>query len=264
VCGIGDAAHFFQPLCNNEIGMLCDIARRYFLAKNVFVCANNARVVVLDLNCERYMTLHERAAALLGRYVVDWPIPAHADSRGSGPTQEACRLLNQLASKGLLTNDPMTGRSAAQAEIAPPTETLFDSIYLLQPAIRAHHVAAFLLCAYRARIALRYAGMKKVIERVGERKLHASQVATFPDNGRTLMLAAIFNRLRPLALDGRDGCLLHSLALLEFLAHYGLFVQWVFGVRAVPFTAHCWLQQGSVLINDLPQRAGYLTPILVL
>jgi hypothetical protein len=255
---------FSNPCSSNEIGMLSEIARRYFLANNIFVCANNARVVILDLNCERYMTLHERAAALLGRYIVGWPIPEDADSRGSGPPQEACKLLDQLAFKGLLTTDPTTGRSAAQAAVASPTETLFDSIYLLQPAIRAHHVAAFLLCAYRARIALRYAGMKKVIERVGKRKRHASQAATLPDNERTLMLAAIFNRLRPLALDGRDGCLLHSLALLEFLAHYGLFVQWVFGVRAVPFTAHCWLQQGSVLINDLPQRAGYLTPILVL
>jgi hypothetical protein len=253
-----------NPGSHHQIGMLSDIARRYFLAKNIFVCANNARVVVLDLNCERYMTLHERAAGLLSPYVVDWPIPAHADSRGSESTQEAHKLLSQLASKGLLTTDPPPNRSAAQAAIPSPTETLFDSIYLLQPAIRAHHVATFLLCAYRARLALRYAGMKKVIERVAQRKLHASQAATFPDNERTLMLAAIFNRLRPLALDGRDGCLLHSFALLEFLAHYGLFVQWVFGVRAVPFTAHCWLQQGSVLINDLPQRAGYLTPILVL
>jgi len=56
--------------------------------------------------------------------------------------------------------------------------------------------------------------------------------------------------------------MLHSLALVEFLARYRLYPDWVFGVQTQPFKAHCWLQYGSLVLNDKPTRLHELTPIL--
>jgi hypothetical protein len=56
--------------------------------------------------------------------------------------------------------------------------------------------------------------------------------------------------------------LFESLALLEFLARYNFFPQVVFGVVADPFQAHCWLQEGSTILNDDLERVGRYRPIL--
>jgi hypothetical protein len=58
-------------------------------------------------------------------------------------------------------------------------------------------------------------------------------------------------------------CLFDSLALFQFLALQGMVVDWVFGVRAEPFEAHCWLQRDDVVLNDAVERVAGFVPILV-
>jgi hypothetical protein len=50
--------------------------------------------------------------------------------------------------------------------------------------------------------------------------------------------------------------------MLEFLASYRFLPQVVFGVIADPFQAHCWLQEGNVVLNDDLERVGKYKPIL--
>jgi hypothetical protein len=57
-------------------------------------------------------------------------------------------------------------------------------------------------------------------------------------------------------------CLFDSLALIHFLARFGLYPDWVFGVQADPFEAHCWVQAGSVVLNDTVERVSAFTPIM--
>ncbi len=239
------------------------IAASYFLGKDVHVCASSGHAVFLDLNSGRYMTLNQRAARSLSRYVVGWPIRQEIVQPRPESSGETHQLLDQLVHKGLLTRELAADQSVAPPTIASPAATLLDSIYMHEPVIRPHHVASFLLCSYRARAYLRWRGIKGVIERARRQKAAIPATEGLTDPERTRTLTAIFNRLQPLALDGRDGCLLQSFAHREFLVHHGLIAQWVFAVRAIPFTAHCWLQQGSLVLNDVPQRAGYLSPILV-
>ena len=240
-----------------------EVASGYFLAKDVYVCDSSGLVVFLNLKSGRYMTLQQRAARSLSGHVAGWPIPETAGQRRSSVT-EVRDLLSQLVHRGLLTqNAPAFSENARAPAIARPTTTLLDSIHLREPVIRAHHVASFLLCAYRARAYLRFQGIHAVVERVRRRKAAMLVTEERNDLDHTRTITAIFHRLQPLALDGRDGCLLQSFSLLEFLTHHGLFPHWVFAVRAIPFSAHCWLQQDQTVLNDVHQRAGYLSPILV-
>jgi hypothetical protein len=242
-----------------------EVAGQHFLAKDVHVCASSGHVVFLDLKTGRYMTLQQRAARSLSRHVAGWPISeAMAGQTPSSPT-DVRDLLSQLIRRGLLTTEvAASGRSAGPPSITPPKTTLLDSIHLQAPVILAHHMASFLVCSCRARAYLRLRGIQAVVERIRRRKAAMPVATERADLDSTRTLTAIFTRLQPLALDGRDGCLLQSFSLLEFLAHYGLFAHWVFAVRAIPFAAHCWLQQGDTVLNDVPQRAGYLSPILVI
>jgi len=74
-------------------------------------------------------------------------------------------------------------------------------------------------------------------------------------------LVSTFHGLRP--FFPRDYlCLFDSLALFIFLANHGVSPRWVFGVQSDPFAAHCWLQEGPLLLNDTLDRVTPYTPIM--
>lgn len=58
-------------------------------------------------------------------------------------------------------------------------------------------------------------------------------------------------------------CLTDSLALLAFLRSHEAGANLVFGARLDPFAAHCWLQSGTVLLNDRLDRVETFTPVCI-
>lgn len=72
----------------------------------------------------------------------------------------------------------------------------------------------------------------------------------------------VFNRLLPLA-PYTGACLLQAELLLRFLNAADLDADWVFGVRAWPFLAHCWLQLGDVCVSQAADTLTIYRPILV-
>ena len=82
--------------------------------------------------------------------------------------------------------------------------------------------------------------------------------------GHSLLARGVgeFNHWRP--FFPRDYlCLFDSLALFDLLIRRGVRVDWVYGVQAEPFEAHCWLQTGDLLVNDTLERTAPFMPILV-
>lgn len=75
-------------------------------------------------------------------------------------------------------------------------------------------------------------------------------------------LVSIFHALRPFYVR-RYRCLFDSLCLIEFLATFGHFPQWVFGVKAAPFGAHCWVQKDRCVLNEHVECVRSFTQILV-
>ena len=58
-------------------------------------------------------------------------------------------------------------------------------------------------------------------------------------------------------------CLLDSLALLRWLGSVGRGALLVFGVKLDPFAAHCWIQSGELLLNDLVENIERFRPVRV-
>jgi hypothetical protein len=59
-------------------------------------------------------------------------------------------------------------------------------------------------------------------------------------------------------------CLPRSLALATCLLKAGHDASLAIGVQIRPFLAHCWVQQGDVVLNDTPEDVAAYTPILVI
>ncbi|MNS15933.1 hypothetical protein D3C72_475730 [compost metagenome] len=57
-------------------------------------------------------------------------------------------------------------------------------------------------------------------------------------------------------------CLQRAFQLRYYLAHRGIRTDWVFGVRTWPFSAHCWLQIGGLVVGDRLERVARYTPIM--
>jgi hypothetical protein len=61
-----------------------------------------------------------------------------------------------------------------------------------------------------------------------------------------------------------DGaCLARSYMALQYLRLCGHDASWVIGVRTWPFSAHCWLQAGDIVLDDTAARVLPYRPILV-
>ncbi len=59
-------------------------------------------------------------------------------------------------------------------------------------------------------------------------------------------------------------CLPRSIAFALVLAGHGMRGTVVIGVRRSPFSAHCWVQSGAVVLNDTLDEVQRFTPLLVL
>jgi hypothetical protein len=231
--------------------------QRYFLAKHAFVCAVGTDVIVLDLKRDKYFAFERDFWEPIVRCIGGWPEEA-VPCDDTAPDSTA---LAQLMANGLLTDNGQEGKDATPAAVAMASSSLIEDFQIQPPAVRAGHVCVFVGAIVAALLRLRFQPIERVIagvlDRRSTRSVQASDIATLRD------LTEIFRRLRPLLFSSRDHCLFESLALLNFLSHYGIQPTWVFGVTAAPFSAHCWLQAGQVACNDPLDQIRRYTPIMV-
>jgi hypothetical protein len=228
---------------------------QYVLARHVFVCVQGEHVVFLDVRKDRYFALEAARTAGLRSLVPGWPVAEDADA--AAPSGVVSVLLN----KGILTTDPQTGKSA-EATVAQPVRGDLTADVLERKRIGPLQFAKFVSAAVRARLLLKYRTLETVVERVRFRAERARTRVGFSETELPALVTA-FATLRPFFFAAKDACLFDALSLSEFLAGYGLFPNWVFGVQSRPFAAHCWLQLDGVVLNDTIDHVQRYTPIMV-
>jgi Transglutaminase-like superfamily len=235
---------------------------RYGLAKHVFVCADEEFVIVLDVKRDRYFTLDAARTAALVPLLPGWPARAAAGRPGAAEEPTADAAAEPLLQQGWLLEMPAPSKEATPARPPAPETELLGGLTAESATTPGRAILNFVFASVFAKLALRFWRFERVIRRVAARK------AAHPDSGaldvaRARQLVDSFARLRVFLFSHRDKCLHDSLALLEFLARYGIFPSWVFGVRARPFVAHCWVQYGDIVFNDTVEHVASYTPIMV-
>jgi hypothetical protein len=224
----------------------------HFLSRHTYICPGADQVVLLDLASENYLAIPMADARLLCGWVRDWPV--------AGPvTAEQPEILKQLLAEGLLTGNSEHARIGTLTTAAClPREALEDRKGI-RVRIRLIDVFRFFVAVIAGSIALRFVPLGKIVAHVRKRKTHARAF----DMDRALTLLVKYEHLYAWFFDRNDECLRNSLYLLTFFAQHRLFPDWIFGVRPEPFLAHCWLQHGSVVINDKVRSTACLLPIMV-
>jgi hypothetical protein len=198
-------------------------------------------IVVLDSAADSYLCLPDGASLIaLGR-----------DGRTLTPADDA--VADALIAAGLAQ-----GGAPAQPGSGPPpalpTQGLPDAGRLAvgwRDALTLAACVLDVLVHYRGRpfaAILAFAGAGRARAR---RRVARADVVTL---AQRFQVAAVW-------LPIPRKCLARSFALLRFLQRSGHDARWVFGVRTWPFGAHCWLQVGDVVLDDLPERLVQYRPI---
>jgi hypothetical protein len=235
----------------------------YFLSKDCFVCRAQSYWVVLNASRDRYSCVTDADLTTISGRLHGWRHQGDAADSFSPFGVEADTLIESLMSHGIITVNSDDGKPFAESECS----VCEKAMELHAPNARVKHpltrVARFFIACTRIDWQLRKKELSRTLTRIERRRILAQSSTAIHDIAHVSGLIASFKDLRPL-YPRRYLCLFDSLALLEYLAGYRCFPRVVFGVVADPFQAHCWLQEGKVVINDDLERISKYKPILSL
>lgn len=227
----------------------------YKLADTAYVCLADDRLVFSDIRHDRYKCLDRRNTQHALRLFSDFPCADIAQHQDTDRKQTEL-IIRSLTNAGLLSNGEDTGKEFCSVRISAPTSNLESDGITANP--QSGHCGSFLRAAITASAKLRLQPFQCIVRSVEKRK----RGGTSPhDRDAVRGLTAIFLYLRPFYVR-EYLCRFDSLALIEFLAHYRQFPEWVFGVTGEPFTAHCWVQDGNCVLNDTVDFVRRFTPIM--
>ncbi len=229
--------------------------RDYQLAEHVHACITPKGTVFLDLDRDAYSGITFCQSQALGRAVEGWPArEAPWDARSHDTSDERFDTLAILASlchAGVLVPREAPGHCHREIEQDEPTEELKTWRDMRPVRVHARDVLSFFRALLTALVMLRCRSMRAVAARA--QRLATSQACTDAELARARELLTLYTYIRLFVFARRGRCLLDSLTLLEFLAARGVHVRWIVGVRARPFSAHCWLQHERWILNGTPR-----------
>lgn len=235
------------------------IATEYFLSKDCFVSKMGDYWIVLSAKRDRYLCVADTELASIGDQLHGWSTRSHSARSPSGDA-ERNQLIESLTASGIITCNPAIGKSFAEAKYPAPEDRLEVSESASARVSLRQALRFFLACA-KIDWLLRTRRLYRTLASIERRRLHSESIGSLKYAPHIATLLVAFQRLRPL-YPRSYLCLFDSLALFEFLAGDHLLPRIVFGIVADPFQAHCWLQDGSTVINDGLERVGRYKPIL--
>jgi hypothetical protein len=233
----------------------------YFLAKDCYVCNTQGYWLILNVSRDKYLCVTHADLTSIGSGLYGWRYGS--GDAGNGRHLDAGRetLIESLVAKGVLTSNPEEGKAFAESENAATQTAIVLPVSIGSAKLHLFCVVRFFFACAKIDRCLRAGKLARALVTIKQRRLQAGSCARFLEDSSATKLIASFNNLRPL-YPRPYLCLFDSLALLEFLSGYHSYPRIVFGVVADPFQAHCWLQDGSVLLNDDLERVGRYKPIL--
>jgi len=237
----------------------------FYLSKEVFFCLADNRYVFLDLRSDEYLCLGRKHTDAMKCLLRDHQITGGGSIEGLAQGIEdldSRPVLEALLNRRLLVESDVNGKLPTPTHFPVPSASTMERVDEPRPRIGPLHVCNFFAGAAAASAQLRWGSIEHTVGTVAARRSTRTAITATDDVRAIRSLFEVFNRLRPY-YPRPYLCLFDSLALLYFLARYDAFPQWVYGVKLEPFAAHCWVQAGSSVINDIIDNVRDYTPIMI-
>lgn len=179
-------------------------------------------------------------------------IPAHLEA-----------IAEDFVRAGVLTKSPHLGKPLLPQDIQRPTESMRSpakSPGLWSTLLLAH--ARMRSTAWASERLARHS-LISTIQVIRERRAAFALSPLELDVTRASFIVEAYRRCHVLFSRPR-ACLYDSLSLLHLLSTFNIFPSLVFGIIPEPFSAHCWLQHRSTVINDRLSLVSRYTPIMLI
>jgi hypothetical protein len=215
----------------------------------------------MDVNRDKYLCIDREQFETLGPWLHGWDqTSARPECNAMTSCDAAIALSQKLLSLEILSDHAERTKSARPIAYPAATAAAADD-EAPTPARRSRYAYAphFFWSSAKASRQLRNGPFRSVVALAGKSKRASRNVPL--DIERARSLTAVFDSLR-LFYPRSYQCLFDSLALIHFLARFDIYPDWVFGVTAEPFEAHCWVQSGNIVLNDTLERVSAFTPIM--
>ncbi len=210
-------------------------------------CKIDDHLIFLDIQNDRYFRLVDSLESALLAHL------------SGGECAESS--IRALVEREILVNGP-SGRCPTSFSLrkAPTRSAMEEVARTHRTSIGAVLDTFALVCS--TQLQLKTIGLKKVIDGlISFRRRQTSKPPPLLHEPSQILdaTAAFMATRRYVPID--TCCLLDSIAMVKFLAKRALHADHVFGVTAVPFSAHCWVQSGTMVLNDALGHALAHTPI---
>lgn len=203
------------------------------LAKGVSYCVKGDQLIFLDICKDRYIGADARCLS----------------------AQRSEADLELLSQRGLVIGSGALGTSIQPVNIEIPIETLaIERGSLLSPTS-----ALAALWQMTANLTQKRRGLAYSIRKLQHLK-RQHRACSGALGIQQLHLIAAFLSVSPF-FDQSRNCLSRSLALAGALARQSFDARVIIGVKFNPFSAHAWVQAGTIALNDSIERIRHFHPI---
>lgn len=213
-------------------------------------CTVDGHLIFLDIQNDRYFRLAECLESALVTYL----------DGGDGPESSIRRLIDR---KILIDGSGNSDHGSSCFPKTPARSAMEEAAHTERTSISVVLDTLAIVCSTQLQLKTR--GLKKTLDGLLALRGQRTSRPSTSRHGESLVLeaAAAFRRAR-LYVPIDTCCLLDSIAMVRFLAKRELHAALVFGVAADPFSAHCWVQHGALVLNDALGHALTHTPIRVI
>jgi hypothetical protein len=219
----------------------------FVLRDGLSFCRIDDRLLFLDVAADRYFCLppdpERRLVAIL--------------SDAAGDHGDALACLERL---GIGRHVPGNAKPAPCKARSP---ALAFQPMMHRRAAKVPFGARLDMCAALlwARVRIRYFSIDRILKALAHRKIGMELRPR--DAALATPVVDAFDAARRLSAADGD-CLTRSLCLALSLLDSDVPATLVFGVKLDPFSAHCWVQIGPLLVHDTLDTVGAYTPILAI
>jgi len=217
----------------------------YRLADHLSYCLVGDIPIFLDLQADRYVCLSE-SAKMAFESLVESPAPSAA----------MAPVIERLEASGLLQYHKGETRLAAVT-----AQSVYSEADLAGSRTSSQEILAAFGHVCSAELQYKKRSLLENIVGFQARKARAKPVHSAEAKVRSIAQA---HRLIRRIVPSTDRCLQRSLALAGHLAAVGIPASLIFGVTLAPFSAHCWVQYGSMVLNDRMDHVAQRSQILVI
>ncbi|WP_337245166.1 lasso peptide biosynthesis B2 protein [Luteimonas sp. gir] len=217
------------------------------VSENISFCELDDRLFFLDLRRDRYFQLSETLERRFRRHL-------HAPDDTTS--------LERLVEQGLCP-----GTAPVRTEIASVEQSV-PELPQSQTRIRAdtaRDIVLAVLATYRRLTAQPLGHVLNDLASYRRAKVSrpCSDRRDAEEERRLIQASDAFNRVRP-CIPISTSCVIDSVSMIRFLAKRGLYAHLVMGVACDPFSAHAWVQCGSLVLNDSVGSVQGHVPIRVI